>query len=106
MTTVSATQARANFYDLIDEVAASGKRVGITNKGETKAVLISQEDLDSLEVTLDVMSDPKLMESIRWGDEDIKVGKVRDWEDIKKELGLESKVDAPSKTKQPRRKRS
>lgn len=106
MTTVSATQARANFYDLIDEVAVSGKRVGITNKGETKAVIISQEDLDSLEVTLDVMSDSKLMEAIHQGDEDIKAGRVRDWADIKKELGLESEANVSTKSKQPRRKRS
>lgn len=105
MTTVSATQARANFYDLINEVAASGKRVGITNRGETKAVLISQEDLDSLEATLDVMSDSQLMEAIRHGDEDIKAGRVRDWKDIKKELGLESE-DVSNKSKQAGRKRS
>lgn len=106
MTTVSATTARAHFYDLIDQVALSGKRVGITKKGESRVVLISQDDLDSLEATLDVMSDPELMEAIRQGDEDIKAGRVRDWEDIKKELGLDSKADVPSQTKQSRRKGS
>lgn len=106
MTTVSATTARANLYDLIDQVALSGKRVGITKKGESRVVLISQDDLDSLEATLDVMSDPELMEAIRQGDEDIKAGRVRDWEDIKKELGLDSKADVPSQTKQSLRKRS
>ncbi len=106
MTTVSATQARANLYDLIDQVALSGKRVGITKKGESKVVLISQEDLDSLEATLDVMSDPELMKAIRQGDEDIKAGRVRDWEEIKTELGLDSKGDVSSKTKQSSRKRS
>ncbi|MDP3973317.1 MAG: type II toxin-antitoxin system Phd/YefM family antitoxin [Candidatus Daviesbacteria bacterium] len=106
MTTISASTARANLYDLIDQVALSGKRVGITKKGESKVVLISQDDLDSLEATLDVMSDPELMEAIRQGDEDIKAGRVRDWEDIKKELGLDSKTDVSSQTKQSRRKRS
>jgi antitoxin YefM len=89
MTTVSATTARANLYNLIDEVAASGKRVGITKKGETKAVLISQEELESWEATLDIMSDPELMKGIKEGEEDIKAGRVRDWEDIKKELNLD-----------------
>ena len=41
MTTVSATYARANFYDLIDEVFKTGEPVGITKFGVLKAVLVS-----------------------------------------------------------------
>lgn len=88
MTTISATTARTKLYDLIDEVAASGKRVGITKKGETKAVLVSAEELASWDATLDVMSDAKLVKGIRKGIEDIKKGRVVPWEKVKKELGL------------------
>lgn len=88
MTTVSATTARANFYDLIDEVSASGKPVAITNKGETKAVLISPEELASWEATLDVMSDKELVKGIKKGMEDIKKGRVISWEEVKKKAGL------------------
>ncbi len=88
MTTVSATQARANLYDLIDEVASSGKRVGITKKGETKAVLISSDELASWEATMDVMSDTKLVKGIRKGMEDIKKGRVVSWEEVKRKAGL------------------
>lgn len=102
MNTVSATQARSNLYDLIDEVATSGKMVGITNKGETKAVLISPEELASWEATLDVMSDPELVKGIKMGEADIKAGRVVDWEDVKKELGL----DVSNKTIKSRKKRS
>jgi len=104
MNTVSVTQARSNLYDLIDEVAASGKMIGITNKGETKAVLISPEELASWEATLDVMSDPELVRAIKKGEEDIKAGRLVDWEDVKKELGLEENVS--NKTIKPRKKRS
>lgn len=88
MTTVSATQARNNLYNLIDEVATSGKRVGITNKGETKAILISPEELASWEATMDVMSNPELVKGIREGMEDIKMGRVVSWEEVKKKAGL------------------
>lgn len=88
MTTVSATQARANLYDLIEEVSASGKPVGITNKGKTKAVLISAEELASWEATLDVISSSKLVKGIRKGMEDIKKGRVVPWEEVKKKAGL------------------
>lgn len=101
MTTVSATNARNNFYELLEE-AADGKKIAITNKGETKAVLISAEELRSWEVTMEVMNDEELMESLRESEKDIKAGRVRDWEDIKKELGL----DVQSKIHKPSRKRS
>lgn len=102
MITVSATNARANLYDLIDKVSASGKSVAITNKGETKAVLISPEELRSWEVTMEVMQDKELMDQIRESEKDIKAGRVYDWEDIKKELGL----DAPSKVNKQGKKRA
>ena len=88
MTTISATNARANLYDLIDEVSASGKAIGITKKGETRAVLMSQEEFDSWGATLDVMSDPELVKGIRKGMEDVKRGRVVPWEKVKSKLGL------------------
>lgn len=88
MTTVSVTTARDNLYDLINEVYVSGKSIGITNKGETKAVLISAEELASWEATMDVMSDKKLVRGIKKGMEDIKKGRVVSWEEVKKKAGL------------------
>lgn len=89
MTTISATQARKDLYDLIEKVALSGKRIGITNKGETKAILMSAEEVASWEATLDVMSDPELVKSIKQSEKDIKAGRVIAWEDVKKELRLD-----------------
>ena len=88
MTTISATTARANFFDLIDEVSASGKRVAITNKGETKALLISPEEVTSWEATMDVMSSKELVKGIKNGMEDIKKGRIVSWEEVKKKAGL------------------
>jgi len=47
MKTVSATYARAHFYDLIDQIASSGKRVAITKKGQIKAILISYKEYEA-----------------------------------------------------------
>lgn len=99
MTTVSATQAREKLYDLIEEVSRSGKSIGITNKGETKAVLVNPEELRAWEVTMETLSDPELMKAIREGDEDIKAGRVYSLEDVEKELGLaDNKEDVSSKS--------
>lgn len=90
MTTVSATQARTNLYDLIEKVSTSGKPVGITNKGETKAILISPEELASWEATLDVISSSQLVKGIKSGLEDIKKGRVVSWESVQNKAGRES----------------
>lgn len=89
MTTISATKARANLYDLIDKVASSGKRVGITKKGETKVVLMSIEELESWEETNEILSDKKLMKDLKQSEKEITEGKGKDWEEVKKELGWE-----------------
>lgn len=89
MTTVSATKARANFYDLIDKVSTSGKRIGITNKGETKVVLMSVSELESWEETNEILSDKKLMKDLKQAEKDIKEGRFYDWEDVKKELKID-----------------
>lgn len=92
VTTISATNARNNLYDLIEEVSSSGKRVGITRKGETKAVLISPEELSSWEATIETLADRELMDAIREGDEDIKAGRYVSLEEVDKELGLKHKI--------------
>ena len=88
MITVSVTHARKNLYDLINEVSLSGKQIAITNKGETKAILVSADEVNSWAATLDVMSDPALVKGIKKGMEDIKKGRVISWEEVKKKAGL------------------
>lgn len=88
MTTLSASRARANFYNLLDEVAASGKRVGITKKGKTTAILISAEEYESWQETNEILADKSLMRAIKQGEKDLKEGRVYDWEEVKKELGI------------------
>lgn len=89
MTTISATTARAKFYDLLDEVAKTGKRVGITRRGETKAILISADEYASWQETNEVLANKALMRTIRRGEKDVKAGKVYDWNKVKKELGID-----------------
>ena len=57
-------------------------------KTETKRILE-----ESLKETMEIMSDPTLMAAIREGEEDIKAGRYYDWEDVKKELGLNDVQD-------------
>lgn len=88
MTTISATNARTHLYDLIDEVVTSGKRVGITKRGETKVVLISVEELESWEETNQILADKRLMRDLKQAEKDIEEGRFITFEQLKKDLKL------------------
>ena len=66
MATVSASEARARLYRLIDEAAASHEPVLITGK-RNNAVLLSEEDWRSVQETLHLLAIPGMRESIKEG---------------------------------------
>lgn len=66
MGTISATEARANLYRLIDEAATSHQPLLIAGKRNT-AVLVSQEDWEAIQETLYLLSVPGMRETIREG---------------------------------------
>ena len=66
MTAITASEARANLYRLIDEAASSHQPLLITGK-RNKAVLVSEEDWEAIQETLYLLSIPGMRESIREG---------------------------------------
>lgn len=66
MQTLSASEARANLYRLIDDAATSHEPVVITGK-RNNAVLVSEEDWSAIQETLYLLSIPGMRESIRDG---------------------------------------
>ncbi len=66
MSAVTASEARANLYRLMDEVAESHDPLLITGK-RGNAVLLSEADWNAIQETLHLMSVPGMRESIREG---------------------------------------
>lgn len=66
MTTLTASQARAKLYKLLDEAAASHHPIQITGK-RANAILISEEDWRAIQETLYLVSIPGMRESIKKG---------------------------------------
>lgn len=66
MTTLTASEARANLYRLIDEAAESHQPIHIAGK-RSSAVLLSGEDWQSIQETLYLLSVPGMRESIKKG---------------------------------------
>ncbi|MBN2753849.1 MAG: type II toxin-antitoxin system Phd/YefM family antitoxin [Candidatus Goldbacteria bacterium] len=63
MTTITASKARANLFQLLDGTALSHEPVQITGK-RNAAVLISQEDWSAIQETMFLLSIPGMRESI------------------------------------------
>lgn len=63
MTTLTASQARANLYKLLDETASTHEPIQITGK-RNNAVLLSEDDWRAIQETLYLLSVPKMRESI------------------------------------------
>ncbi|MDR3625638.1 MAG: type II toxin-antitoxin system Phd/YefM family antitoxin [Ignavibacteriaceae bacterium] len=63
MRTISVTNARKDLYNLIKETATASEPVHITGKNQN-AVLISEEDWNSIQETLFLLSIPGMRESI------------------------------------------
>ena len=66
MHTLTASEARANLYRLIDEAAQSHQPVVISGK-RSSAVLLSAEDWQAIQETLHLLSVPGMRESIKDG---------------------------------------
>lgn len=65
METLPLSHVKAHLSEIADRVEGQHDRVVVTRKGRPAAVLVSPEDLESLEETLAVLSDPQLMQQIR-----------------------------------------
>jgi len=66
METLTASEARANLYRLIDQTAESHEPIVITGK-RSNAVLLSSEDWTAIQETLFLLSIPGMRESILEG---------------------------------------
>jgi prevent-host-death family protein len=66
MKTVTATEARARLYRLMEETVESSEPVQITGK-RGNAVLVGEDDWRSIQETLHLLSVPGMRESILAG---------------------------------------
>jgi antitoxin YefM len=62
---MSLKDVKNHLSEVVDKVEREHDRVVITKHGRAAAVLLSVDDLDSLEETLDILSRPKLLAQIR-----------------------------------------
>ena len=65
MSTVPLSEAKARLSEIADEVGRTHERVHITRNGREYVVLLAAEDLESIEATLELLSDSAAQDRIR-----------------------------------------
>jgi len=68
------SDARANLPDLVNKVNKNFDRVTITVNGQPRAILVSAEELESLEETAEILAIPGAKQSVRQGLKQAKKG--------------------------------
>ena len=64
MSTLPLSEVKARLSEIADEVDRTHERVHVTRNGREYVVLLAAEDLDSLEATLELLSDPAAMQRV------------------------------------------
>ncbi len=62
--TLPLANVKAKFSEMVDRVEHTHDRIIVTRNGRPAAVLISPEELESLEDTLELLSDPEAMRQL------------------------------------------
>lgn len=61
------SEAKATLSEVVDAVVTSQERVTVTRNGRPVAVVLSTADLESIEETVAILSDPAAVEAIELG---------------------------------------
>jgi prevent-host-death family protein len=80
---LSITEARKNIFKISDAVQKPGVYYTLVQHGRAKAVLMSAEQFDSWQETIEVMRDfPNLKNDIKEAEEDLRLGRTISLEEV------------------------
>ena len=86
------SSVKAHLSELVDRVEGEHERVVVTRNGRPAAVLISPDDLEGLEETLAVLSDPGLMERLRAGEAAADAGDTVPLDELAERVGADRRT--------------
>ena len=94
MTTLPLSEVKTRLSEIAEDVARTHERVQITKDGRDYVVLIAAEDLESIEATLELLSDPDSQQRLSRSEQDIARGDVLDEAQIRALLDARSGTQA------------
>lgn len=84
--TITLKELRPDLPKVVEEIDEKWERYIVTKHGKPSIVMLSVEDYESLMETLDILADPRAFKNLKRGEEDLRKGRTRDWQEIKKRL--------------------
>ena len=81
MKTMTATEARGNFFNVIKKAVHGHRQFRVTSK-QGGVIVMSEEDYESLLETLELLSTPGVVKGIRKAKQEIKKGQTYSLEEI------------------------
>jgi prevent-host-death family protein len=75
-------EAKAHLSDLVSRVSQHHERITVTVHGQPSAILVSPEDLESLEETLSILSSPDTLRRLAESDAELARGEVVTAQDL------------------------
>lgn len=88
MKSISATDARKNWFELIQQAGKPGVIVNINHRDLPNVVLMSAEEFDGWQETMEIMANPIVMNHIQKGLQEIQSKKTVQLDSVKKKLKL------------------
>ncbi len=81
-TSLSLAEVKAHLSELVGRVNGQHERITVTVHGKPSAVLLAPEDLDSLEETIAILSDPEAMRRLIASDLELDSGEGESESDL------------------------
>jgi antitoxin YefM len=72
--TLPLATVKAHLSEIVGQVEAEHDRVILTRNGRAAAIIMSPDDLEALEETLDLLSKPKALEEIQTARRELEAG--------------------------------
>jgi len=85
--TLPLANVKARLSEMIDRVESAHDRVIVTRNGRPAAVILSPEDLEALEETLDLLSRPGALDEIETARKELDTGKFLTAADLRARFG-------------------
>ena len=76
------SEVKAKLSEVVDEIVTTHERVTVTRNGRPVAVMLSPADLEAIEETVAILSDPNAVQAIERGRAAIADGDVATQEEI------------------------
>lgn len=78
------SEAKAKLSEVVDEIVTTHERVTVTRNGRPVAVVLSTDDLEAIEETVALLSDPEAMRQITQGRAEVADGDASTRDEIEK----------------------